>query len=81
VAISFHSGEDRVVKHVLREASRSRRELHPDGRVKAVLPPVLRVLTAKPVTPDAAELAANPRAHSAKLRAGERLADKERSAA
>lgn len=73
VAISFHSGEDRIVKNTLREESRPQRAFHPDGRIAAERPPRLRVLTHKPVTADAAELAANPRAHSARLRAAERL--------
>lgn len=73
VVIAFHSGEDRVVKRFIREASRPRRELLPDGRVARVTPPMLRDLTGKPVRPDAAETAANPRAASARLRAAERL--------
>jgi 16S rRNA (cytosine1402-N4)-methyltransferase len=72
VVISFHSGEDRVVKGVLRAASRSERLLHPDGRTREERPPRLRVLTPKPVPPDAAEMAANPRSKSARLRAAER---------
>ncbi|MCP4644892.1 MAG: 16S rRNA (cytosine(1402)-N(4))-methyltransferase RsmH [bacterium] len=74
VAISFHSGEDRVVKNVLRDASRKKRELHPDGRVRAETPARLRILTPKPVQPDADEARANPRSKSARLRAAERLA-------
>jgi 16S rRNA (cytosine1402-N4)-methyltransferase len=54
--ISFHSLEDRIVKHTFRE----------DPRV--------RVLTRKPIVADGDELAANPRARSAKLRAAERIA-------
>lgn len=73
VGISFHSGEDRIIKTVLQEASRRRRVLYPDGRLKEVVPPVLEVLTRKPVLPSAEELRANPRAHSAKLRAARRL--------
>lgn len=74
VVIAFHSGEDRVVKNALREASRPRRTFRPDGRLEKQEPPLLRVLTPKPIEPDQAECRANPRAKSAKLRAAERLA-------
>jgi 16S rRNA (cytosine1402-N4)-methyltransferase len=80
VAIAFHSGEDRIVKNVLRDAARRRRELYPDGRVKAVEAPILKVLTKKPVQPDAEEARANPRSRSARLRAAERLAEPEEAA-
>ncbi|MBX7257454.1 MAG: 16S rRNA (cytosine(1402)-N(4))-methyltransferase RsmH [Candidatus Hydrogenedentes bacterium] len=73
VAIAFHSGEDRVIKNAMRDASRPLRELHPDGRVKKTIPAQLEVLTPKPVTPDDDEVRANPRSHSARLRAAERL--------
>jgi 16S rRNA (cytosine1402-N4)-methyltransferase len=58
--ISFHSLEDRVVKHVFRA-------LQQGGEA-------LRVLTRRPVVPAEAELARNPRERSAKLREIERLA-------
>jgi 16S rRNA (cytosine1402-N4)-methyltransferase len=58
VVISFHSLEDRLVKHFLRDERQA-------GR--------LRILTKKPLLPSEAEIAANPRAGSAKLRAAERL--------
>ncbi len=73
VVVAFHSGEDRIVKNVLRDAARPRRELHPDGRVRAVHPPTLKILTPKPVTPSAEEVQANPRSHSARLRAAEKI--------
>jgi 16S rRNA (cytosine1402-N4)-methyltransferase len=57
--ITFHSLEDRIVKHVFRALAA--------GEM------ALRVLTRKPVTPAEAEVARNPRARSAKLRAIERL--------
>ncbi|MCF7855099.1 MAG: 16S rRNA (cytosine(1402)-N(4))-methyltransferase RsmH [Candidatus Pacebacteria bacterium] len=73
VVVSFHSLEDRIVKHVYREAAKT-----------CICPPdfpecrcqkqaTLRVLTRKPVQASDAELAVNPRASSAKLRAAERL--------
>jgi len=58
--ISFHSLEDRIVKHTLRALDKS------DGLV--------RVLTGKPVGPGDDEIERNPRARSAKLRVAERLA-------
>jgi 16S rRNA (cytosine1402-N4)-methyltransferase len=58
--ISFHSLEDRIVKHAFRALERS--EL------------AMRVLTKRPVEAQEEEVARNPRARSAKLRAIERLA-------
>jgi 16S rRNA (cytosine1402-N4)-methyltransferase len=59
--IAFHSLEDRIVKHTFRALERA-------GDVAA------RVVTKKPVVPSDDEIARNPRARSAKLRAIERLA-------
>ena len=61
VVITFHSLEDRIVKHTFRALERSRDAM-------------LKVLTKKPVVPDDAEVRLNPRARSAKLRAAEKLA-------
>ncbi len=58
--ITFHSLEDRVVKHTFRALAAGQE--------------TVRLLTKKPVVPDQRELARNPRARSAKLRAIERLA-------
>ena len=73
VVVAFHSLEDRIVKRFL--ASRSRRSAGsrhlPETQHSAA---TFRVLTGRPVTPDAAEIAANPRSRSAKLRAAERTA-------
>lgn len=66
--ITYHSGEDRLVKQAFRDWARS-----------CVCPPELPVCICrdrslgraeprKPVVPDATEVAANPRARSAKLR-------------
>jgi 16S rRNA (cytosine1402-N4)-methyltransferase len=74
VVIAYHSLEDRIVK---RRFAAERRG--------CTCPPVspictcgrgprLRLLTPKPLGPTATELAANPRARSARLRAAERLA-------
>ncbi len=71
VAVAFHSLEDRIVKTFL--AQRSRAPAGSRHRPDIVAPaPTFRVLTRRPETPDQAEIAANPRARSAKLRAAER---------
>lgn len=73
VCIAFHSGEDRIVKNAMRRHARDTKELYPDGRTKQTHPPTLRILTKRPVTPSNDEIRENPRAHSARLRAAERL--------
>jgi 16S rRNA (cytosine1402-N4)-methyltransferase len=73
VVISFHSLEDRIIKRALARLS---------GRCQC--PPrlpacacgaqrLLRILTRRPITPGESEIAENPRARSAKLRAAEKL--------
>jgi len=59
VMLTFHSLEDRVVKHTLRA-------LQGAG--------TLTIRTKRPVVPSESEIDRNPRARSAKLRAAERLA-------
>ncbi|PYR80521.1 MAG: 16S rRNA (cytosine(1402)-N(4))-methyltransferase [Acidobacteria bacterium] len=58
--ITFHSLEDRIVKHAFRAIARAEA--------------AIRVLTKRPLVPADDEVAGNPRARSAKLRAIERLA-------
>jgi 16S rRNA (cytosine1402-N4)-methyltransferase len=71
VVVAFHSLEDRIVKTFL--AARSRAPSSSRHRPEpAKIAPSFRVLTRRPLTPDEAEIAANPRARSAKLRAAER---------
>jgi 16S rRNA (cytosine1402-N4)-methyltransferase len=71
VVIAFHSLEDRIVKTFL--ADRSRAPAGSRHRPEIAAPrPTFHVLTPRPLTPDQSEVAANPRARSAKLRAAER---------
>jgi 16S rRNA (cytosine1402-N4)-methyltransferase len=70
--ISFHSLEDRIVKHFFREQARGC-ICPPDLPVCACgREPVLRVLTRRPIRPGAHELELNPRAASARLRVATR---------
>jgi 16S rRNA (cytosine1402-N4)-methyltransferase len=67
--ISFHSLEDRIVKRFMRDQARGC-VCPPDFPICVCgHEPVLRELTRKAVRPGAAELAENPRASSARLRA------------
>jgi 16S rRNA (cytosine1402-N4)-methyltransferase len=61
-AMSFHSLEDRIVKQTFHKLA--------DGEGR---PPLLRLITRKPVAAGNDETAANSRARSAKLRAAERI--------
>lgn len=71
--ISYHSLEDRIVKHIFQEMSRGC-TCPPElpvcvcGNV-----PTLRVITRKPLVASADEVKRNPRARSAKIRVAERL--------
>jgi len=73
VVVSFHSLEDRIVKNFLSERSKT-------GGGSRHLPevaqttPSFELLTRRPVVADEEEVALNPRARSAKLRAAERTA-------
>ena len=68
--ISFHSLEDRIVKRFMRDLERGC-ECPPDFPICVCgREPELRALSRKPIRPGTAELAANPRAASARLRVG-----------
>ena len=72
--ISFHSLEDRIVKHFFREEARGC-TCPPDFPICVCgREPVLRVVTPRPVRPSARETALNPRAASARLRVAEKTA-------
>jgi 16S rRNA (cytosine1402-N4)-methyltransferase len=67
--ISFHSLEDRIVKHFLRDRERGC-TCPPDFPVCICgHEPELRAIQRRPIRPGGAEVAANPRAASARLRA------------
>ena len=71
VVISYHSLEDRIVKHRLRDMARGEID-ETTGRRRSESR-LIEVLTKKPVRPTPAEVAANPRARSARLRAARRI--------
>jgi 16S rRNA (cytosine1402-N4)-methyltransferase len=75
VVVSFHSLEDRLVKRFL--AERGDRQARPSRHLPdlpARQPAMFRHLYRGAIRPRSAEIAANPRARSARLRAAERLA-------
>lgn len=71
--ISFHSLEDRMVKTKFRQWSRDCLCPPRTLRCQCGWSRKVKLLTKKPVVPSAAEIHANPRARSAKLRAVERI--------
>jgi 16S rRNA (cytosine1402-N4)-methyltransferase len=75
VAISFHSLEDRIVKHFFQREARD-----------CICPPeqptctcghkaTLRIVTRRPISPSPEEVQRNPRSRSARLRAAERISE------
>jgi len=78
VVLSYHSLEDRITKRIFAEAA-GRTPNAPGSSPAAWLPsalqePTLSLLTRKPILPTEGEVAQNPRARSAKLRAAARIA-------
>jgi 16S rRNA (cytosine1402-N4)-methyltransferase len=73
--LSFHSLEDRIVKDRFKTLARGC--TCPPDFPKCVcgIPPQISILTKRPVRPSQAEVQANPKARSAKLRAAERLGE------
>jgi 16S rRNA (cytosine1402-N4)-methyltransferase len=73
VVISYHSLEDRIVKQFMQKEARGC--ICPPGTPTCVCghTPSLRVVNKKVIIPTAAEIRANPRSRSAKLRAAERI--------
>ena len=74
--LSYHSLEDQIVKQFF--AAAAGRTPNPSGRSPAIfavraVEPRLKLLTRKPVLPTETEIARNPRARSAKLRAAEKI--------
>jgi 16S rRNA (cytosine1402-N4)-methyltransferase len=75
--VSFHSLEDRLVKTFLRSRSEERPRVSrhlPDAAGGAAPAATFRLLGRRAVMPGETEIAANPRARSARLRAAERTA-------
>lgn len=71
--VTFHSMEDRVVKRFLQQAAGQGGTGNRHAPEAAVRAARFRLLSRRAIEPDAAEIAANPRARSALLRVAERL--------
>jgi 16S rRNA (cytosine1402-N4)-methyltransferase len=78
VVVSFHSLEDRIVKRFMADAAgRTPAPSRHDPRGLTARPAsVFRLLHARPRRPSEAEIAINPRARSARLRAIERILER-----
>ena len=73
IVVSFHSLEDRPVKRFFRERSGGRQPNRHEPPAATKSPdPTFRLLTRRARKPDGAEVSANPRARSARLRAAKR---------
>lgn len=69
--ISFHSLEDRIVKHTFKEAGTE--IVSPPGMQLEEKVATVKLITRKPIMADEAEIARNPRSRSAKLRVVEKI--------
>jgi 16S rRNA (cytosine1402-N4)-methyltransferase len=75
VVISYHSLEDRIVKHNFRSAARGCICPPKQPICNCEQLPSLEVLTRRPLRPETTETDRNPRARSARLRAAKRIAE------
>jgi 16S rRNA (cytosine1402-N4)-methyltransferase len=73
VVIAYHSLEDRLVKHTFRAAARGCTCPPEWPACQCGKRPTLEILTRRPIVPGDDEIRRNPRARSARLRAGMRL--------
>ncbi len=74
LVLAYHSLEDRMVKEHFVDWSRTEEPGYvPSGLPRVERQPLTRLLTRRPLRPRAMEIADNPRAESARLRAVERL--------
>lgn len=64
VVVSYHSLEDRIVKHVFKQSEIKEKDQKNYG---------LKIITKKPIRPSSAEVRDNPKARSAKLRVAEKI--------
>ena len=71
--ISYHSLEDRIVKEVFNKKAKGCICPPRFPECRCNVRPVLKIINKKPVRASESEIAQNPRARSAKLRAGERI--------
>lgn len=74
VVVSFHSGEDRLVKRFVNEQGGRRAQPSRHLPPVSLAAPHWRWLRQGTIKPSATEIASNPRARSARLRVAERLA-------
>ena len=66
--ISFHSLEDRIVKHYIKRGRWDKA-----GEYEEPIVPLLKTVNAKPIEPGEEDLKKNPRSRSARLRIGEKV--------
>lgn len=71
VVMSYHSLEDRLVKNLVKTGNVEGKE--EKDLVFGKITRYFKSLTSKPIVPDEEEIAANPRARSAKLRVAEKI--------
>lgn len=71
--ITFHSGEDALVKHWMRQNARGCICPPEFPQCRCGNKPLLRIITRKPIVAGENELKENPRARSAKLRVAEKM--------